>query len=112
MCGQKFHKTRSYLALGEILRFNGCTSQTGQSTSQTSWRTGQTSQTGWFIIGLFCLVLPPAELDCCSAISFETCSISGTILSIEPADVYSMVGFSLPCVKFEFLFNRPSFLTR
>ena len=54
---------------------------------------------------------PPAELDFCSAVSFETYSTSGAICSIELADVSSTVSFSILYVKSEFLLNLPSFLT-
>jgi hypothetical protein len=52
---------------------------------------------------------PLAEHDCCSTILFVTCSLLGTIWSVELADDFSIVGFSVSSVKSEFLFNLPSF---
>ena len=59
----------------------------------------------WLLLS--CLL---AELEHCSATSFEVWSPLGTIWAMELADVSSTVGFSLSCVKSEFLFNHPFFL--
>jgi hypothetical protein len=57
------------------------------------------------------IMLPPAEHDRCSAILFMTCSLLGTIWSVELVDDFSIVSFSMSSVKSEFLFNLLSFLT-
>ena len=69
------------------------------------WQTGQTgpSEPIWLLLSC-----PPAELEHCSTILFESWTSLGIILPIELSD---STGFSLSSVKLEFLFNPPSLLT-